>query len=182
MEKQDKPRDKTTDTAFERPRVVIRFHEGLRLSDQSDLENYIEQKGIGPWKKLSQEFPGLKLSPVFTYLKRGDLQELTRRAMKMDPTYKPAEFDAFVYVDASPETDLVTLVKTLLSWNSVQNAYIDQGGPDPVVNPADDPRFVNQGYLDPAPDGIDAEYAWTFVGGDGAGQLRVAAEFRSDLC
>jgi hypothetical protein len=176
MEKQDKPRDKTNDTAFERPRVVIRFREGLRLSDQSDLGDYIEQKGIGPWKKLSQEFPGLKLSPVFTYLKHGDLEELTRRAMEMDPNYEPADFAAFVYVDATPETDLIALVKTLLSWNSVQMAYIDQAGPDPVVNPADDPRSVNQGYLDPAPDGIDAEYAWTFVGGDGAGQRFIDLE------
>ncbi len=46
----------------------------------------------------------------------------------------------------------------------------DPPGDDPVVNPADDPRVDTQGYLDPAPDGIDAEYAWGFAGGDGAGQ------------
>jgi hypothetical protein len=39
----------------------------------------------------------------------------------------------------------------------------------------DDPRSTNQGYLDAAPDGIDAEYAWPrpgglgFNGGDGTG-------------
>jgi hypothetical protein len=37
------------------------------------------------------------------------------------------------------------------------------------VNPADDPNQPGQGYQNPAPDGIDAEYAWTFPGGDGAG-------------
>jgi hypothetical protein len=176
MAKQNKPGDKTSKAAFERPRVVVRFREGLQLSDQSDLGDQIEQTGIGPWKKLAQEFPGLKLSPVFTFLKRDGVQELTRRAMEMDPTYKPADFGAFYYVDAPPETDLVALVKTLLRWNSVQEAYIDQAGPDPVVNAADDPRFVNQGYLDPAPDGIDAEYAWTFAGGDGAGQRFIDLE------
>ena len=46
----------------------------------------------------------------------------------------------------------------------------------PAVNPADDPRSVNQGYLDPAPDGIDAEYAWGFPGGAGAGQALVDLE------
>jgi len=180
MKKRDKPRnksrDKTNDAAFEHPRIVIRFREGLRLSDQSDLGDYIEQKCIGPWKKLSQAFPSLKLSPVFTYLKYDDLQKLTRRAIAMDPTYEPADFAAFVYVDASPDTDLVALVKILLSWNTVQTAYIDQAGPDPVVNAANDPRSVNQGYLDPAPDGIDAEYAWTFTGGDGAGQRFIDLE------
>jgi hypothetical protein len=47
----------------------------------------------------------------------------------------------------------------------------------PAVNPADDPRSPNQGYLDPAPDGIDAEYAWSFAGGDGAGQSLVDLEW-----
>jgi hypothetical protein len=68
------------------------------------------------------------------------------------------------------------MVKTLLRWNSVQEAYIDQAGPDPVVNATDDPRSTNQGYLDPSPDGIDAEYAWTFPGGDGAGQRFIDLE------
>ncbi len=94
----------------------------------------------------------------------------------MDLTYKPADFNAFYYVDAPPHTDLVALVKTLLRWNSVQTAYVDQAGPDPAVNAADDPRSVSQGYLDPSPDGIDAEYAWTFVGGDGAGQRFIDLE------
>ncbi|MBK7970786.1 MAG: hypothetical protein IPK08_18725 [Bacteroidetes bacterium] len=29
-------------------------------------------------------------------------------------------------------------------------------------------KAVNQDYLDAAPWGIDARYAWTFTGGDGA--------------
>jgi serine protease len=176
MAKQDEPRDETSEASFERPRVVVRFREGVQLSDRLELGDQIEEMGIGPWKKLGNEFPGLKLNPVFTYLNRDDVQKLSQRAVEMDPTYKPANFGAFYYLDAPPETDLVALVKTLLSWHSIQEAYIDQAGPDPVVNAANDPRSVNQGYLDPAPDGIDAEYAWTFVGGDGAGQRFIDLE------
>ena len=47
----------------------------------------------------------------------------------------------------------------------------------PPVTPGDDARFPNQGYLDPAPEGIDAEYAWTVTGGDGAGQNFVDIEW-----
>ncbi|SFV16098.1 S8 family serine peptidase [Pseudoduganella namucuonensis] len=153
---------------FDRPRVVIRFREGVALDGQANIEDQIERSGIGPWKKLNGAFPGIKLSPVFTHLGAGELQELTRRAMRMDPGYRATDFGAFYYADTPPETDLMALVKTLLNWNSVETAYIDQAGPDPLVNGSDDPRFVNQGYLDPAPDGIDAEYAWGFAGGDGA--------------
>ena len=47
----------------------------------------------------------------------------------------------------------------------------------PPVTPSDDLRFPNQGYLDPAPEGIDAEFAWTVAGGDGAGQNFVDIEW-----
>lgn len=161
---------------FERPRVVVRFQKGIRFSDGLDPGEQIEQLGIGPWKELLKEFPSLELSPVFTWTKRSRFQELIKRAREMDPRYEPPGFEAFYYIDAPPRTELPSLVKTLLGWRSVKEAYIDQAGPDPVVNPADDPRWVNQGYLDPSPDGIDAEYAWNFVGGDGAGQRFIDLE------
>jgi len=49
-------------------------------------------------------------------------------------------------------------------------------GPDPVVLPHHDPRYANQGYLTPAPDGIDAAFAWALPGGDGDGQQVVDVE------
>ena len=176
MATQAEARSMVPEATSMRPRVVVRFRDGVRLPERADIGEQIEKMGVGPWHKLEAEFPGLKLSPVFTQLKGGELQELLRRAMNSDSTYKPADFGVFYYVDAPPETDLVALVKALLRWNSVREAYIDQAGPDPFVNSADDPRSVNQGYLDPAPDGIDAEYAWTFVGGDGAGQRFIDME------
>ncbi len=72
--------------------------------------------------------------------------------------------------------DLESLRKELLAWPSVRVAYIDRPTPDPLVSPADDPRSPDQGYLDPAPDGIDAEYAWGVTGGDGAGQSFIDLE------
>ena len=66
---------------------------------------------------------------MFTHLKPDELQDLTRRAMEMDPTYKPPHFGAFYYIDAPAETDFVALVQALLRWNSVQTAYVDQAGP-----------------------------------------------------
>jgi hypothetical protein len=160
----------------DRPRVVVRFRDGIRLSDREDFGSQIEHMGIGPWEQLAKEFGPLKLSRVFPALKGVDLPQLIRRAVETDPTYKPADFGVFYYVDAAPEADLAALVKALLRWKSVREAYIDHTGPPPVVNAADDPRAVNQGYLDPAPDGIDAEYAWTFDGGDGAGQRLIDLE------
>ncbi|NHZ90320.1 S8 family serine peptidase [Massilia sp. CCM 8733] len=176
MDKHSSLQGRTNSASYDRPRVVVRFREGVHLADRPDLGEQIENTGIGPWRRLIAQFPDLKLSPVFTVLKSDDLRELQRRAAAMDTSYRPADFNTFYYVDAPPETDLLELVRALLRWNSVQTAYIDQGGPDPAVNAANDPRSVNQGYLDPSPDGIDAEYAWTFTGGDGAGQRFIDLE------
>lgn len=171
-----KARELNGEDKFDFPRIVVRFREGLKLSMDEDLGKQIERRRIGPWKKLENDFPELKLSPVFTFLKPDELAKLVRQAVETDPTYKPADFDSFYYVDSPTGTDLMALTKSLLSWQSVQEAYIDHTGPDPLVNASDDPRSVNQGYLDPAPDGIDAEYAWTFTGGDGAGQRFIDLE------
>jgi subtilase family protein len=176
MARQRKRKIKAEGVIVDRPRVVVRFREGLQLPVAGNPEEHVERLGIGPWKQLTQEFPELKMSPVFTDLKPEKIRDLTSRAAERDPGYRQADFSAFYYIDAPPNTDLVALVKALLRWSSVREAYIDQAGPDPVVNAADDPRSANQGYLDPSPDGIDAEYAWGFAGGDGAGQRFIDLE------
>ena len=127
-------------SSFERARVVVRFREGVRLSGRPDTGDEIERAGIGPWASLTNEFPGLVLSPVFGPAVEDQLSSLQARAAELDPTYRAPDFGAFFYIDAPPETDLVALLKSLLAWNSVEEAYIDQGAPDPVVNAANDPR------------------------------------------
>ncbi len=161
---------------LEPPRVVVRFRDTVKLADAPDPAGEVERSGIGPWDRLSREFHGLTLTPLLSAAGRSQAPELARRAMDRDPNYRPADFSSFFHVDAPPGTDLVALARELLSWQSVREAYVDQAGPDPAVNALDDPRAANQGYLGAAPGGIDARYAWTFSGGDGAGQRIVDLE------
>lgn len=125
----------TSEASVDRARVVVRFREGVRLPERENLEAQIEELAIGPWKQLMRESPE-RLSPVFTYLKLDQMCELIQRAMEMDPTCRPADFETIFYVEAPAGTDPVALVKAFLSWNSIRQAYIDQAGPDPVVNAA----------------------------------------------
>jgi len=160
----------------EKPRVVVQFRAEFDIPYRDGAEEVIEKLQIGSWKKLREEFPNITLKTLFRTTKVETLHEMVDRARTMDPTYKPGHFTGYFYVDTPDVIDLERLVKILLRWPAVQAAYIDRPAPDPVVNPANDPRFVNQGYLDPAPDGIDAEYAWGFPGGDGAGQRVIDLE------
>ena len=155
---------------YDIPKVVVRFRTGFQFSNHSDLGEQLEKAGIAPWKKLLSEFPGLTIRPAFSPEQINELKRLTLIAIESDPTYVPADFQSFFYIAAPPADDLIQLVQAVLKWRSVSEAYIDQAGPDPVVDETNDPMAAFQGYLEPAPDGIDAKYAWKFTGGDGAGQ------------
>ena len=154
-----------------RPRVIVKFRDHIQLRHEQSAAREIEQRGIGPWQRLASEFKGITMSRSLRRKKRGDILGLVRRAAAADPTYRPRDLSTYYVVKVPVGIDPQALAKALSSWASVLFAYLEPPPVEPpAVNPADDPRSPNQGYLDPAPDGIDAEYAWGFSGGDGAGQ------------
>jgi serine protease len=62
-----------------------------------------------------------------------------------------------------------TLVEKLRNIPGVDYAYEELDVTDPAVNPTDDIYSPAQGYLDPAPTGIDARWCWTQTGIEGTG-------------
>jgi hypothetical protein len=85
------------------------------------------------------------------------------------------DFSKYYKVNA-PDEKLEELVEQLRSHKLVENAYIKPAAELAriVVEPTEDvarsvtPDFTSkQGYLDAAPGGIDARYAWGFSGGKG---------------
>jgi hypothetical protein len=153
-----------------RPRVVVKFHDFVDLPYEDKVEGEIEARKIGPWSQLARDFPGVTCRRLYTALAPEEIRAVVARATERDRAYRPPNMMAYFLVECPPGSDPEALAKALTSWRTVQAAYVEGGPtPPPLVNPGDDPRFPNQGYLDPAPDGIDAEYAWTFAGGDGAG-------------
>ncbi len=152
------------------PRVVVKFRDHIELPYDDRVEEYLEKMKVGPWESLKKQFPGISMRRMFTSVKPDRIRQLVDEAVQRDDTYRPPNFLTYFVVDCPAGVSVEELVKELSSWRSVQTAYFDPPGDDPVVNAANDPRSPNQGYLDPAPDGIDAEFAWGFAGGDGAGQ------------
>ena len=156
--------------------VVVKFHEFITLPFKKGVEDEIIKGNIGPWDKLQKDFPGISLQPLITTESKKKVDELVRKAKNMDPNYKGVDFGKFFHILVPSSIDAEALVKSLNEWKSVEVAYPDYPVPDPLVNSADDPRAVNQGYLDAAPNGIDARYAWGITGGDGAGQSVIDLE------
>jgi len=148
-------------------RVVVKFRDRVSIPRDVAPERAIEDLGIGPWKDLLAQYPGLTLAPVFA--SPAKIRALLRRAAETTPTYKPTEFLNFFSVGIPKGIDPETIASALRGWSSVEVAYVQLPHLPATVNWKNNPNAPGQGYLDPSPTGVDAKYAWQVPGGDGAG-------------
>jgi subtilisin family serine protease len=72
-------------------------------------------------------------------------------------------------IEARDHEQAAEMAPRLRELPGVEEAYVEAGPVPPPVQPDDDPRSGNQGYLDAAPDGIDARWAWDQTDGSGIG-------------
>ncbi|MET0997198.1 MAG: S8 family serine peptidase [Marmoricola sp.] len=96
------------------------------------------------------------------------------------------DLSVFYHVDA-PADQLEDLAEELGGEDAVVAAYVKPPGEPPILNdmapdatdaPPVTPDFVaRQLYLEPAPGGVDARYAWTWPGGGGAGVSIIDCEW-----
>ncbi len=91
-----------------------------------------------------------------------------------------ADLDLYYRVRVHPgvtQVEVEYLVSALNALASVEIAYAQPPAAPPVDILPVTPNFEgSQGYLDPAPSGIDARYAWTVPGGRGQGARIVDVE------
>ena len=92
------------------------------------------------------------------------------RARRSDPDLEreSPDFSNWYQIVSPAGVNPDELARALRQIEIVETAYVMRPLPPPV-NPSDDPRYPNEGYLGAAPNGIDATYAWGFPGGDGFG-------------
>ncbi len=95
-----------------------------------------------------------------------ELEENARRS-EFPPLHSLAAYWRLDYRNYDGNLD--ELVKEFQELDEVDLAYKEMSVSDPVINAGDDTFAAQQGYLDAAPDGIDARWAWTQLNGEGAG-------------
>jgi len=138
-------------------RVVVKLRDDIdvpHVDTAGDLAEVLQDKGIVAWADLSAEFPGVRLAARFDEIGRDEMSELVTRATETDPTYRPPNFDAYLVVDCPSGVDPGDVLERVRRWKVVDDAFVDPGPTPPPVVAVDDPRSTNQGYLDPAPDGM----------------------------
>lgn len=139
-------------------RVVVRFN---TQCDALLVYNYI-----------LRIFPGVSMQGLFTSISPSGIAQLASQAKKMDPEYNAPDFFAYYMLTCPAETDINDLLDFLRSNSNIDLAYAQ---PAVILPPGVDiSSQVNsaQGYLNPAPTGINARYAWNIKGGDGRGKVK----------
>src|SRR4030095_183140 len=156
-------------------RVVIKFREFLCLRYYGVSEENHRLSSYGSrWRRhLSQIVRGKKINKLFTSLTPERIVALTCKAVKLDPSYQPPNFSHYYSVGCDGETEAAEITESLTEQDIVEHAYIEtHSASPPSINFQRNPLSRYQEYLNPAPSGIDAKYAWEFSGGNGSGNVR----------
>ncbi len=126
--------------------------------------------------------PDIRIQPLF-----GHTEERVRSLVAEIPDAEGlGNLETYYHVDA-PSDRLDELAESLMKLDEVAAAYVKPAGEPPEINdmapaadeaPSTTPDFsARQIYLNAAPAGIDARYAWRFRGGRGAGSRIIDCEW-----
>lgn len=169
------------------PRVVVKFVDAvIDINIPNVVTGFLhrlqEDKIDGTnWSELIRPFKHLAIEPLQTILSQERLLDLSNIAKKRDPHYhvEPSRFLTYFSIPCPPDVRPEELVSLLSTWKAVEAAYIEEEPDDgPAVNPAPNLALgqTDTKYLDAAPAGINAYYAWNQPGGDGGKDVGVALQ------
>lgn len=134
--------------------IQVRFSEGTDVDPPTDA---LSSSGLLP--KVESIYRLFSLS-------ESDLNEL-REAGEANSGESLPDMNMWFEIKLEPGTDASVFLEALKALPNVDEAQL---APLASPLPAVTPNFTgNQGYLEPATDGIDAEYSWTLTDGDGSG-------------
>ena len=147
-----------------RQRVVVKLGAGaVPPSEGAGLE---AGGADAVWAGLAEQFPGVRVAPYFSAA--AGLAADDAAGGPAPPSALPLiDRHRYLAVDVPAEIEADRVAHALRQRPGVETAYREGGPTPPPVNAADDPRSGSQGYLEPAPAGVDARFAWNTVDGTG---------------
>jgi subtilisin family serine protease len=158
--------------------VIVKPEVRLRVGLAPIPKPTMSNGDVSPLRNLLQEFEGIKIRPLF-----GASEERLKAATAVKPVAPISnatipDLSVFYQVEA-PEELLDELAERFRQMNFVEAAYVRPPielpyfpvrglSVLPAEPPTISPNFTSlQDYLDAAPGGIDAKFAWTISGGRG---------------
>ena len=101
-----------------RRRVIVKFKDHVQLP-RENAARMVMTGGAGPWEALAAQFQGITLEPLLTFKQPDQFAALAERARTLDPSFRPANLNAYFAVQPPPGADAEALAKALSSWESV---------------------------------------------------------------
>jgi len=174
MAKERRPKKMAARVEFS-PRVAVKFkdHVPSSVSDLPSVRSY--------FKRIDLEFPTQPFLPLIGRVGETGLNALVERARRNNPSYKPTDFSLWKQVTVPRGADMLGLARALRESGEVETAYAMRPTPPPMPPPPPPDYTPDEGFLKPAPEGIDAQYAKAFPGGDGKNIVFVDLEQGWDL-
>ncbi|MGW5984018.1 putative mucin/carbohydrate-binding domain-containing protein [Bacillus mycoides] len=166
--------------------LIVKFKNEIDLPYEDGIEKRIKNGNYdNNLKKLFSENTELTLNRLFSSVDPIELEKLSLHS-KSFANQSANNLLNYYIVQAPNNIEIELLLKKFETSPLVEEAYIQKKQiltppeiqlPNLSVNPYDDPRFKNQGYLEAAPKGINASHAWSIKGGDGKGTTFVDMEY-----
>ncbi|PFF18610.1 putative mucin/carbohydrate-binding domain-containing protein [Bacillus thuringiensis] len=167
-------------------RLIVKFKNQIDLPYEDGIEKRIKSGDYdNNLQKLFSENTELTLNRLFSSVNPIEIEKLSVQSKSVANESANNLLNYYI-VQAPNNIEIELLLKKFETSPLVEEAYIQEKQiltppeiqlPNLSVNPYDDPRFKNQGYLEAAPKGINAPHAWSIKGGDGKDTTFVDMEY-----
>lgn len=160
--------------------IIVRLSNHVPAADRSELQEFAKDHQLQGLTQLLDIYSNVQIRPLVHNLSSQQLLDLEQRSVtsQLPPLRSLTSYwrldcrnlvadrkaDLLHALNQLPEVDLA-----YRELSVSDPAICDPSVPDRKVNDADDPLALNQGYLNAAPEGIDARWAWTQPYSRGAG-------------
>lgn len=163
--------------------LILKFKNEVNLPYQDGIEKFIKEEKQDPELiRILAEYPNVTINRLFNSLNPKEIKNLGKEIKDSD--HISSNLLNYYIVETQADIDVQALLTKFEKSSLVETAYLQEEEAPPAerlpnlsVNPYDEPRLTRQGYLEPAPLGINAPYAWSIKGGDGKGTTFVDMEY-----
>ncbi|MFC8058240.1 S8 family peptidase, partial [Bacillus cereus] len=163
--------------------LILKFKNEANLPYQDGIEKFIKEEKQDPELiRILAEYPNVTINRLFSSLNPKEIKNLGKEIKDSDQI--SSNLLNYYIVETQDNIDVQALLTKIEKSSLVETAYLQEEEAPPEerlpnlsVNPYDEPRLTRQGYLEPAPLGINAPYAWSIKGGDGKGTTFVDMEY-----
>jgi serine protease len=155
-------------------RIVLKFNDNISMPVDDACVSMHSANDIIPWKKLTQIIPEYSISRLFESIPSWRINLLGNQAQDMDRTYEAPNFNNYYTLISNNKPAAEEMIFLLNKQDTIEWAYMESLPPSPPSVDNIQKSIPNyQGYIRSAPSGIDAIYAWNFLGGDGKGNIHL---------